>query len=74
MSSPDKQETPKEIAKRLMDEATSRAPSWVFTRLIFDMNIAEENLTSEVELEVRREASAITQGMSASHFGRPKCN
>jgi hypothetical protein len=74
MSSPDKQETPKEIAKRLMEDATSRSSSWVTVRVFFDAGVEKENLTPEVEREVRREASAITQGMSASHFGRPKYN
>ena len=74
MSSPDKQETPKEIAKRLMKDATRRSPSWVTVRVLFDAGIEKEHLTSDVEREVRREASAITQGMSASYFGRPKYN
>ena len=59
----DKQETPREIAKRIMKDATRRSPSWVTVRVFFDEGIEKEHLTSEVELDVRREASAITQGM-----------
>ena len=70
----DKQETAKEIAKRLMKDATRRSPSWVTVRVLFDEGIEKEHLTSDVEREGRREASAITQGMSASYFGRPKYN
>ena len=74
MNQTDKQETPKEIAKRLMKDAISRSPSWVTVRVFFDMGVEKENLTPDVEREVRREASAITQGMSASYFWRPKYN
>ena len=72
MNQTDKQETAKEIAKRLMKDAISRSPSWVTVRVFFDEGIEKEHLTSDVEREVRREASAITQGMRLGQIANPQ--